>query len=190
MKKVAQTRASGRFLLRITPALHAALRAAAAAGGMSLNDYCARKLAAPAGGSVIRRAGLAVVERAAAVCAEELFGVVLYGSWTRDELRDGSDVDVLVVLAPGASPSRGLYRAWDDHPVSWEGRPVEPHFVRLPAVTDPISGLWAEVAIDGVVLFERDLMVSRHLVRARREIAAGRLIRRFAHGQPYWAEVA
>jgi len=41
----------GRFLLRISPGLHAALREAATAQGLSLNDYCARKLAAPASSS-------------------------------------------------------------------------------------------------------------------------------------------
>jgi predicted HicB family RNase H-like nuclease len=36
---------SGRFLLRIDPGLHAALRHAASASGQSLKEYCGRKLA-------------------------------------------------------------------------------------------------------------------------------------------------
>ena len=36
---------SGRFVLRIDPGLHGALRKAARAAGVSLNEYCARKLA-------------------------------------------------------------------------------------------------------------------------------------------------
>jgi hypothetical protein len=50
--------------------------------------------------------------------------------------------------------------------------------------------MWAEVAIDGIVLFERGLRLTEHLVRVRRDIAAGRLVRRMVHGQPYWTEVA
>jgi hypothetical protein len=50
--------------------------------------------------------------------------------------------------------------------------------------------VWGEVAVDGVVLYERGLDVSADLARIRREIAAGRLVRRTAHGQPYWTSAA
>jgi hypothetical protein len=53
-----------------------------------------------------------------------------------------------------------------------------------------VTGLWAEAALDGVVLFERGLVVSKRLAAVRRDIVAGRLVRRLAHGQPYWAAVA
>ena len=48
------------------------------------------------------------------------------------------------------------------------------------------GGLWPEIALDGIVLFERDGALSRKLVAIRRAIADGRLVRRTAHGQPYW----
>jgi hypothetical protein len=130
------------------------------------------------------------VVRAAAITGGRLVGVIAFGSWTRGELADGSDVDVLVVVEPGVRLSRALYAAWDERPVEWNGRHVEPHFVCLPAPDDPVSGLWAEVAIDGVVLFERALGISTALVRVRREIVARRLVRKLVHGQPYWTEVA
>ncbi|MCH7748333.1 MAG: toxin-antitoxin system HicB family antitoxin [Acidobacteria bacterium] len=46
-----KTRATalGRFVLRLSSCLHAALRGATAAAGLSLNDSCARTLAAPIG---------------------------------------------------------------------------------------------------------------------------------------------
>ena len=44
--------------------------------------------------------------------------------------------------------------------------------------------------MDGVVVFERGLRLSARLARVRRDIAAGHLVRRIAHGQPYWTEVA
>jgi predicted nucleotidyltransferase len=190
MVSVSKRQASGRFLLRIAPGLHAALRAAARASKVSLNDYCARKLAAPIGALAAVPPAAAVVERAATVCRAGLVGVVVYGSWARGEATASSDVDVLVVLDRETSPSRALYRSWDEEPPTWDGRPVEPHFVRLPDPEERVSGLWAEVATDGVVLLEQDLLVSAHLARVRREIVSGKIVRRFSHGQPYWAKVA
>lgn len=177
---------SGRFVLRIERRLHGALRAAAAAAGLSLNEYCARKLAAPAGTAVADAA--AAVERALSLFGEGLIGIVAYGSWARDELADGSDVDLLVILEPGVAITREIYRAWDASPVRWGVRPVEPHFVHFPDAGARISGIWAEAAVDGLVMFERDLEVSRWLAGVRRRIVAGRLVRREAHGQPYWID--
>ena len=175
---------SGRFLLRIDPGLHATLRAAARAAGLSLNDYCARKLASPGGDP----AGPAteIVARAARIHGDTLLGVVAYGSWARGEATPTSDLDALIVLAPDAPLHRRLYDAWDEAPLAWSGLAVEPHLVRLPAPGDPPSGLWSEAALDGIVLHDPALRVSRHLVRVRRAIAKRDLVRREAHGQPYW----
>ncbi|MFB3852307.1 MAG: toxin-antitoxin system HicB family antitoxin [Vicinamibacterales bacterium] len=185
----ARSRASGRFLLRLDPGLHEALREAARDSRLSLNDYCARTLAL-AGGHLGFPGVHETVVRAAAVAGRRLLGVIAFGSWARGDLADRSDVDVLVVVEPGVRLVRALYGAWDEKPVEWNGRPVEPHFVCLPGPADPVTGLWAEVAMDGVVLFERGLKVSTALVRIRREIMSGRLVRRLVHGQPYWTEVA
>jgi len=181
---------SGRFLLRLTPGLHATLRSAAREAGLSLNDYCARRLAAPSGSLDGLRGASTVVERAAELFCEDLIGVVAFGSWARGEAVASSDVDVLVVVEGSAPITRALYRRWDVKPLTWEGRVVEPHFVRLAAVEAPATGLWAEAAIDGIVLFERGSRLSARLAEVRREIVAGRLVRRLSHGQPYWAEVA
>jgi len=182
-------RPSGRFVLRIDSGLHAALKVAAEAADMSLNEHCARKLAAP-GANLGSPAATAVVERAATLLGGGLVGVVVFGSWARDELAEGSDVDLLLVVEDGVTLTRELYRRWDESPVRWEERRVEPHFVHLPAGNDRVAGLWAEVAVDGIVLFERGLAVSRRLVALRRDIAAGRVVRRTVHGQPYWVEAA
>jgi predicted nucleotidyltransferase len=182
--------ASGRFVLRIGPGLHAALRGAAAAAGLSLNDYCARKLAAPAGDATGLAGATETVQRAAGLFGDRLLAVVAFGSWVRGEASDRSDLDALVVLDEGVPLTRALYRAWDRAPVSWGGRAVEPHFVHLPGPEERVAGLWAEVALDGVVLFEQALRLSTRLAGIRREIAAGRLVRRVVHGQPYWTEVA
>jgi predicted nucleotidyltransferase len=179
---------SGRFVLRIDPGLHATLRRAAAEAGLSLNEYCARKLALPSAG--VTEAAAEAIRSAARVAGASLAGVVAFGSWARGEMATSSDVDLLIVVDDELPIDRALYRAWDEAPVWWDGHPVEPHFVHLPPEGAPVSSVWAEVAVGGVVLFERALVVSRQLVAVREQIAAGRIIRRTIHGQPYWVEAA
>jgi hypothetical protein len=184
----ARRQPSGRFVLRIDPGLHARLRRAAREAGLSLNDYCARRLEEPPAKALPDALGLAV-RRAVELFGEDLVGVAAFGSWTRGELRSGSDVDLLAVLEPRVRIDRRLYRRWDEQPIEWGGRVVECHFAHLPAPDAAPSGIWAEVAIDGIVLFERALRLSAQLVRVRHEIVSGRLVRKVAHGQPYWVRV-
>jgi predicted nucleotidyltransferase len=116
--------------------------------------------------------------------------VVLFGSWARGELAADSDVDLLVVVEGQVELRRALYREWDREPLDWEGRRIEPHFVHLPDSGHGLIGIWAEVALDGVVLFERGWEMSTRLSSIRRAIADGRIARRTVHGHAYWAEVA
>ncbi len=180
---------SGRFVLRLPPALHRALQAAARAARVSLNEYCVRRLAASGPSLAAGEGAAALVARAAALFGEALAGVVVYGSWARGDATPTSDVDALVVVDPSVPLTRSLYRSWDEEPVLWQGRPVDPHFVHVPG---PRAGgsVWGEAAIDGIVLFERSHELSVRLARVRRDIAEGRLVRRLVHGQPYWTEAA
>ena len=181
---------SGRFLLRLDPGLHEVLRQAAHARGVSLNEYCATKLAAPTGELLAFHGASAAVRRAATLLGQSLIGVVAFGSWARGELADTSDVDVLIVVDGNLEITRDLYRRWDEEAVSWTGRPVDPHFVHLPAAQRTFSGLWGEVAIDGVVIFEHDLRLSSTLAAIRRSLAEGRIRRKVVHGQGYWMQEA
>lgn len=179
------TRPSGRFVLRIDPDLHASLREAAGAAGVSLNRYCASRLASPEASR--DPAAVAVVQRAISVHGDSLLGVVVFGSWARGEEAANSDLDVLLVVGEGVPITRRLYRSWDVGPaLQWDGHEVTPHFVHLPSGSERISGLWAEVALDGLVLFERELAVSRYLAHVRRRILHGELSYRVAGGQSYW----
>lgn len=180
---------SGRFLLRLPPPLHAALQAAARANSLSLNEYCVRRLAAGGTGLGVDEHAAALVSCAAALAGPRLVAVIVYGSWARGEAGPASDVDALVVVERRLALTRALYRRWDEQPVAWADRPVDPHFVHPPGARVS-GGLWGEVALDGVVLFERGLVVSAHLARVRRAIADGQLVRRMAHGQPYWTQAA
>ena len=178
---------SGRFLLRVPPALHAELRAAAQRAGVSLNEYCARKLSAPE--TSLPREGIEAVRHALTAYGPDLIAVVVFGSWARGTPRSSSDVDLLVVLESHVAIGRKAYRAWDEIPLRWGERRVELHLVHLPAAQSRVSGLWADVAVDGAVLFERGLRISRRLGEIREQLAEGRMTRRRVHGQPYWVEV-
>ena len=181
--------ASGRFVLRLPPPLHAALQEAAREAGVSLNAYCLRRLAAP--GVRLEHADLAeLVSRAASLAGRDLIGVAVFGSWARGNPTANSDIDALVVVEPGFALTRAAYRPWDADPPTVEGREVDAHIVRLPEMGSRVTGLWAEVAIDGLVVFERGLRLSSYLAAVRRSILAGRIERRTLHGQPYWHEVA
>lgn len=180
---------SGRFVLRMPPALHAELHSAARSAGLSLNAYCVQQLERPDLTAVSDGEKSSLVAHARAVAGEALLAVVLHGSWVRGDASAASDVDALIVVDPSLPLNRDLYRAWDAQPITWRGRRVDPQFVHLPE-DGQISGLWAELALDGVVLYEIDWKLSAHLARIRRSIAEGQLVRRVVHGQPYWRETA
>lgn len=177
---------SGRFVIRMPPELHMALYEAARERGLSLNSYCVQQLAAAGLGPMAEHDATRLTARALAVATGGLCAVVLYGSWVRGRAMRASDVDALIVVEDRVPVNRELYRAWDAAPpVTWKGRRLDPHFVHLPTEVGA-SGLWAEVALDGIVLVDRRWNVSAYLGRVRRAIAAGRLARHLVHGQPYW----
>jgi predicted nucleotidyltransferase len=131
-----------------------------------------------------------VVGRAVSQFGDDLAGAIGFGSWARDTLTESSDVDVLIVVDAGVAITRALYDVWDAEPLRWDSRAVEPHIVRIPDPGARVSGLWAEAAIDGVVLFDRNMALSRRLVEIRHRILAGEIVRRRVHGQPYWVGAA
>lgn len=179
-----RSRASGTFVLRVKPQLHGLLREDALATGTSLNDWCSRTLAAPGAGGLDDAADVVLALRSR--LKDDLLGVIVYGSFARGELAAGSDVDLLVVVAKNVPITRAFYREWEGKVPTWQGRDVDLHFVHLPNPAERVSGSWAEAAVCGIVLYERDLAVSRRLIEIRGRIAAGELVRRMAQGQPYW----
>jgi predicted nucleotidyltransferase len=181
---------AARFLLRLPPALHRRLAARASANDLSLNEYCVRRLAGPEPMTVAHPAALAVRDRAADVAGARLIGIIAHGSWARDDMRAASDVDVLVVVERALPLTRALYHAWDRAPLTWDERTVDAHFVHLPEDPARAGGVWCEAAIDGVVLDGVDGRIERTLQRIRRAIAGGQLVRKHAHGQPYWTVAA
>lgn len=181
---------SGRLLLRLPPVLHAQLQQAAAGLGISVNEFCVRRLSAPATDLDVDRDAQLLFARANDAFGPSLVGILLYGSWVRGEASDRSDVDVLIVVDRQVELTRSLYSHWDTELVSWRGHVVDAHFSHLPGEAEPSGGIWAEAAVEGRVLFERDYRLSAQLERVRRAIADGRLVRRMVHGQSYWTTAA
>ena len=102
----------------------------------------------------------------------------------------GDHIDLLVVIEAGVPITRSLYREWEGAVPAWNGREIDRHVVHLSAPDDPVSGSWAEAAVCGLVLYDRELAISRRLIAIREHIAAGGLVRRMSQGQPYWIHEA
>jgi hypothetical protein len=179
-----------RFLLRLPATLHASLVGRARARGVSLNEYITRRLAGADPHPSSEALTPLLVARAHAVAGAQAMGVILHGSWTRGEPGQRSDIDALVVIDDSLPLTRALYRRWDREPLAWEGRAVDVHFVHLPETIDRVSGVWCEAAIDGRVVADASGRVEDTLMRIRRAIADGRLVRKRVHGQPYWTVAA
>lgn len=196
--------ASGTFVLRLDPELHLRLREMAARREVSLNRLCAEVLRravsepegdAPQAGSaeVITSLDL-VVQRCRRVFEDALIGVLVFGSVARGDQRADSDLDLLLVVRRDQPLRRGLYARWAEEVESFAEdrlrREVNPHFCHVPDTPDLAGALWFEVSIDGVVLWERDGEVSRHLRGVRLYLAGGGATRRVQHGHAYWVRHA
>ena len=176
--------------MRLPAALHAALVKGARQRGLSLNEHLNRRFSAPEPHPASAALAPVLLAGARRVAGAHLLGIVLHGSWTRREARAGSDIDALVVVGEALPLTRGLYRAWDEEPVEWEGRQVDVHFVHPPQIAERAGGVWCEAAIEGRLIADATGQVDDALIQIRRAIADGRLVRKRAHGQPYWTVAA
>ena len=112
---------------------------------------------------------------------DKVLGIALYGSYARGLARTNSDVDILIVLDRSQSLDRDIYNA-----LAEPNGKFAPFFVYLPDESEQPRGLWLEVALDGIVLFDRDFVLNRYLSRLRRAIAQGSVRRKSTHGHAYW----
>jgi hypothetical protein len=180
---------SGKFVLRLPPKQHAALQHLAAARDVSLNTLCRQALTEFLGSvppkPIAKSMEEPLVRAVGHMLGPSLVGVILFGSKARGEEHEGSDVDLLIVVAPERPLSRHLYRLWDE---AVPDGVHSPHFVHLPDGIEEAGSLWLEAAIDGVVLLDGSGSVQRFLGRLRRLIAEGGLVRRTAYGHPYWVK--
>ena len=175
------------FLLRLSEQLHARLKDEARLAGLSMQEYCLEKLQdVPSG---VENEWAQLLSGARELFGDSLIGVVLFGSFARGEATPRSDVDLMVVVERSVPLTRELYRRWDSAVQSFNGRALDAHFAYLPEA--PVGGgVWAEAAIEGRVIADRDLRIHRALVAIRGDIADGRLRRQAVHGQSYWTSAA
>lgn len=174
------------MLLRLPADLHRALSADAVARGLSFNELCVRRLASPAPSTDALAVRTLVFDRARAQFGDDLLGVVALGSWVRGDAADGSDIDVLIAIDAAVPLTRELYRRWDQTPLVFDARAIDAHFAHLPLPSSAPGAVWCEAAVDGLVWHDRDGRLTVWLAEVRRAIADGRVVRTFAHGQPYW----
>ena len=175
-----------RFLLRLPAALHRGLVKRARQRGTSLNEHVVQRLASPEVAGALSSLGPLLLARANAIIRGHVLGIVVHGSWTRHETRTASDIDVLVVVDDFTTLARTLYRAWDEKPLSWNGRVIDAHFIQVPRSLEAAGGIWCEAAVEGRLLYDKTGSVEETLITIRRAIAEGRLVRKRVHGQPYW----
>ncbi|MBI1862079.1 MAG: nucleotidyltransferase domain-containing protein [Deltaproteobacteria bacterium] len=121
-----------------------------------------------------------------------LEGLALFGSSARGEATEGSDVDLLIVLASSGAIDRSLYDWWHAHTEALhkKGTPsLSPHFVALPAKPSTVGSLWYEVAREGVICWDRNFRVTSVLRELREAMERGEVIRKVTYGHPYWVKI-
>ena len=171
-----------RFLLRLSDELHSRLKLAATEHGMSMNEYCVARLSSD---SIADDAVAEIAARARAEVGNALVGIVMFGSLARGTETTHSDVDLLLVIDRSMAITRELYRRWDAAPLRLQDRIADVHFVHLPD-RGVAGGVWAEAAVEGLVLLDRGRLIHAALAAVRRELADGLLRRHTVHGQSYW----
>ena len=186
------------MILRIPSSLHQQLKLEARSADMSLNRHCRALLSRRTRDSSAEESHISVTHagrsrrtplqnltaRVLETWGGDLEGLALFGSFARGRQTANSDIDLLVVLSKGVTLDRDVYSRWQLH--RFNGREVSPLFVQIPGERERIGGLWYEVSLDGIVLFDKNLRLNRFLSHVRDLIADGRVKRMVTHGHPYW----
>lgn len=176
---------SGRFVVRLPPALHRALREEAFERGLSLNSLVIERLAGRPSGE-LREETPFDVQPIVRELGNRLAGIVLFGSAVRGEQTSESDIDLLIVLNPSNPLTPALYRDWDERVAPEIEAGVAPQFVLLPPGPGDAGSVWLEAAVEGRVLHDPSGTTGNFLRALRESIAEGKFRRRWSHGHPYW----
>lgn len=158
------------FIVRVPRSLHLKLKERSKQLRISLNHLCQM---------ILEKGDLSeldlAVESIKIAFKESLEGVVFFGSRARGQDHDNSDIDLLIVL--NERVTRGDYKLID------LPEKYSPSLVTFPSKP---SGLWFEVALDGVVLFDKSGKLNNFLRGVRSYILEGKVKRQTTHGQGYW----
>jgi hypothetical protein len=176
--------ASGKFIIRMSKEQHAVLQREARRLECSLNDLCLKRLTASIAIESLPEEIRSASSAASDLFSDRLLALAVFGSWAKGKTNDLSDIDLLIVLRQDLAITRQIYTDFENKcPV--QGR-IEPHFLHLPDTTRRISGLWAEVAMAGVIISDTSFALQRYLNFVKEQIVAGHLVKERLHGQNYW----
>lgn len=177
-------------MLRIEPDLHQKLTDMAKAQSLSLNNTCLKLLKLGLSIQEQRPVSIpnqeAVIKKLKKKFENKLLGVILFGSFARGEQTEVSDIDILIVLDKCVPIVRELYRWWDENIVISSDHEVNPHFVNFPDPGLSVSGIWLEVAQDGIILFDLANKIKNILQKLQRLIEKGDVRRYVSNGHAYW----
>lgn len=171
---------SGKFVLRIPPSLHLALKKTARLRELSLNDLCIDLLSSSLI-SLNESVGefLPLVELIKKELGDAFLGLVLFGSKARGDYHDNSDIDLLVVVSNQIPITRDLYRKLDSLDFAL-------HFAHMPDSPLGTGSIWLECAVDGKVIVDPSQNIGKMLSKLRTLFAEGKVVRKETHGQWYW----
>jgi predicted nucleotidyltransferase len=170
---------SGKFNLRVPPALHKSLKQQARQNKLSLNQWINILLSSP---GEVKNDLAPLIDH----FKDHLRAVVLFGSTARGERGVHSDIDWLIVLSDDVPIKRSLYHDWDEG-ISLRLDPlISPQFVHLPKDLKHTSSLWLEVALEGEILYDPSNEVRAFLYKLKNLIANGRVQRNTSNGHSYW----
>lgn len=177
------SRLSGKFVVRVPTKLHGDLKDRALKESTSLNEVCVQLLSSNGSSSD------PLTQILKSEFGSALRGLVLFGSQVRGSQTKTSDFDYLIVLSDKVPLTRPLYDRWDEITAKVVSlKNSSPHFTHLPRSTRDAKSLWCEVAIEGKVLWERNLEITRLLIELRHSIYRREKVRREAGGAPYWID--
>ncbi len=181
---------SGKFVLRIPPALHKELATKARREGLSLNVFCLHLISTAMHRSLLTVPWKDKLETVVTYLkkyhGKALLGVIVFGSRVTGEATDDSDLDLLIVLDNRIPIRRGLYRGWDrDSPQIGVGL-LDPHFTHLPNHVYEAGAVWLEAATSGEIVYDPQHRIQKILMTLQQPIASGTIRRGWSHGHPYW----
>jgi predicted nucleotidyltransferase len=180
---------SGKFVLRLDSDLHGRLYREAQATGLSLNQYCVRKLRGGLSSDRYAQLGMdrEFLNSVVGALPARPLALILFGSFARGNYTASSDIDLLIVFDGDVRPTRSLYRDLESRlDLTRLSHPFSPHLVSLPERADDCGSLWFEVALEGVVLWEEGSRVSAFLREVRGAVSSGEIRRKTVYGHPYW----
>lgn len=172
---------SGKFVLRIPSSLHEQFQKEAHSREISLNQLVNEKLQITAP----YQKEIAMIQN---IFADELLGVVLFGSYASGEQTAQSDIDLLIVLRSTTTIHRQLYKIWDEQIESRIDAKFAPQFVQIPDLNSQVSSLWLEASLNGEVLYDTQNCIRKTISGIKQKIASGAYLRKTSHGHPYWIQ--